>query len=406
MLPRVDNILKPIATIEAPSAVATIAATKQEVASLLDKLVIGKQLQAQVVSRLNDGTFFVKIAGATARMALPQNLKAGDSISLTLLALTPRPRFSLEGEHAKVTTTAVFSGYDLLKNIPQDPKTTQNTSPALDIEPSISYVLELEPGRTETVSSQKPITSDLTSPLVDLDESTTASAPTSLSNTGKLINQILKEAQQQDTPTTLIGKTVLLQSSEELLHPEKLAAQLQQTISSSGLFYESHVAKWAAGKLPITDLMREPQAQNTNANANAANFNEATASIEEQTIFSQIVHLQLDASEQQRILWQGKLLPDLPMEWEIRREQDQTQENDEEGNAESNWQSAVRFEMPQLGSVAATINMRSGQLQLLLRASMPETVNALQKHAAELTDSLKQAGSPIVSFSVKQDEQT
>ena len=69
---------------------------------------------------------------------------------------------------------------------------------------------------------------------------------------GKLINQILQVAQQQASPAALIGKTPLLQNSEELLQPDKLATHLQQTISSSGVFYESHVALWAAGKLPMT----------------------------------------------------------------------------------------------------------------------------------------------------------
>lgn len=403
MLPRVDNALKPIATIEAPSAVAAIAATKQEVASLLDRLVIGKQLQALVVSRLNDGTFFVKIAGATARMALPQNIKAGDSIPLTLLALTPRPTFSLDNAHSNVTTSAFFPGYDLLKNIPQNPRTIPDVSDASDIEASTSYVLDLEPGRTESLASQKPISSTPTAPLVDLDESTTASAPTSLSNAGKLINQILKVAQQQDAPTALVGKTPLLQNSEELRHPDTLATHLQHTISSSGLFYESHLAQWAAGKRPMTELMREPQAQN--AITALANPTETAGPADEQTAFSQIIPLQLDTLEHQRILWQGKLLPDLTMEWEIRREENTEHESDEERDTDSNWQSTVRFELPQLGTVAATINLRSGQLQLLLRTSSPETVRSLQNHAAELTESLKQAGSPLMSFSVKQDGQ-
>lgn len=397
MLPRVDTALKPIATIEAPSAVASIAATKQEVASLLDQLVIGKQLEAHVLSKLNDGTFFVKIAGATARMALPQTLKAGDSVSLTLLALKPRPSFSLGDAHANVTATAAFPGYNLAKNIAINPKTILNAASVSDSEPSISYVLDLEAGRTETVAPQKSISQDQELPLAGSDEATTASAPTNLSNTGKLINQILREARQQDMPAALIGKTPLLQSSEELTRPVQLATHLQQAISSSGLFYEAHVAQWAAGKLPLSELMREPQAQN----AVPANMVDSAIPVEQQTVISQIIHLQLDTLEQQRLLWQGKLLPDLPMEWEIRREP--RQERNEE--TDSNWQSTVRFELPQLGTVAATINMRSGQLQLLLRTNIPETVNSLQQHAAELTESLQQAGSPLASFSVRQDDQ-
>lgn len=40
-----------------------------------------------------------------------------------------------------------------------------------------------------------------------------------------------------------------------------LAKALIQSIESSGLFYESHLAQWAAGQRPITSLDREPQSR-------------------------------------------------------------------------------------------------------------------------------------------------
>lgn len=43
--------------------------------------------------------------------------------------------------------------------------------------------------------------------------------------------------------------------------PERIAAQLQQSIEHSGLFYESHVARWSRGELPLEVLRREPQMQ-------------------------------------------------------------------------------------------------------------------------------------------------
>ncbi|MGI4857943.1 MAG: flagellar hook-length control protein FliK [Janthinobacterium lividum] len=42
-----------------------------------------------------------------------------------------------------------------------------------------------------------------------------------------------------------------------------LARALQQTLESSGLFYESHLVQWASGQRPITDLDREPQSHLT-----------------------------------------------------------------------------------------------------------------------------------------------
>lgn len=40
-----------------------------------------------------------------------------------------------------------------------------------------------------------------------------------------------------------------------------IAARLQQSIQHSGLFYESHVARWFRGELPLEALRREPQMQ-------------------------------------------------------------------------------------------------------------------------------------------------
>ncbi|OXI32613.1 flagellar hook-length control protein FliK [Burkholderia sp. AU16741] len=40
-----------------------------------------------------------------------------------------------------------------------------------------------------------------------------------------------------------------------------LRAALAQTVSESGLFYESHLAQWLAGQRPLAALMREPQAR-------------------------------------------------------------------------------------------------------------------------------------------------
>ena len=403
MLPRVDTTHRPTASIESPSAGASIGATKQEVASKLDQLVVGKSVRGEILSRLDDGTFFVKLAGVTARMALPQNTKVGDSIPLTLVALTPRPTFLLEGAQSNTTTTAVFSRQDLIDSFLQNTSKENSSSSAATSKLISSDLLAAGSGRAELVSLQQAIDVDGKSPPVSPNDLAGLSTSTSLSNAGKLIDSLLKEAQQQGATNALVGKTALVQIGEELLHPGKLAAHLQQTISSSGLFYEAHIADWAAGKLTLSDLMREPQAQN--AQATILNSNSNTAAGEVPSNMAQMIHLQLDALEQQRIIWQGKLLPELPMEWEIRRDERQAQDGENDDGATSSWQSTVRFELPQLGVVAATINMHAGHLQLLLRTDTAETVNSLQKHASVLADALKQTGSSLDSFSVKQDDE-
>lgn len=60
MLPGVDNLPRPVSTTEALSAAGSIGGIKQDVVSKLDQLVIGKQVQGEALSRLNDGTFLSK----------------------------------------------------------------------------------------------------------------------------------------------------------------------------------------------------------------------------------------------------------------------------------------------------------------------------------------------------------
>lgn len=431
MLPRVDTNIRPIAAIEAPSAAAIIGATKQEAASRFERLEIGKQIQGEILSRLNDGTFFVKLAGATARMALPQNSKVGESIPLTLVALTPRPTFLLETGHGNATTTATFSRQDLIQNFIGAPK---GEAPALsnkdaDLEASVSYVLETEqnqhnsavPGkpiadtasnipaeqlRANSLLASKVLTDTPIGKLAEQAETNASSTPTNLSDTGRLINKILLQAQQQGAPSALIGKTPLLNNAEELKHPDKLASHLQQTISSSGIFYEAHVANWLEGKMTRADLMREPQAQLGNSAANIAN---AATTPEDHTTLAQMIHLQLDVLEQQKITWQGQLLPGLPFDWEI-TQQDRQAQSESESKAESDepeasWQSVIRFELPHLGVVAATMNFHAGQLQLFLRSDTDDTVHILKEHSLELMQALDGAGAPLASLQVKRDEQ-
>jgi hypothetical protein len=350
--------------IDAPQAAASIGQTKQQVAASLSQLVVGKQMQSSVLSRLDDGTFIVKLDGATARMTLPEGAKVGDNLALTFLGLKPRPTFLLEQGKGNATSA------------------TLTTTTAISIKADSLEKLLLAPAAEEA----------------NLPNS---SASINLSHTAKLINAILQQAQQQGAATSLAAKTALIAGSGELINPDKLTIQLQKSLSSSGLFYESHVAQWAAGKLSLVDLMREPQAQM----APLALKTPTTEAGSELTASAQIMHLQLDALEQQRIAWQGKLTPELPFQWEISRDRHQAKQEEGEEQDQASWQSTLRFEFPHLGVVSATINMRAGHLQLLLKTNTADTVNTLQQNVAVLSDSLKRTGTPLDSFHVNQDEQ-
>jgi hypothetical protein len=81
-----------------PEAVQRSAATgdlRQEVFQRNLAGLMGQSVQAQVLSRLTDGSFLVKVAGTPARMMLPQNAQVGSEVPLTLIGLNPRPTFQI-----------------------------------------------------------------------------------------------------------------------------------------------------------------------------------------------------------------------------------------------------------------------------------------------------------------------
>jgi hypothetical protein len=65
--------------------------------------MLGREMQAAVLSRYGDGSFLVRVDTVVARMQLPQGTKTGDALQMTLRSLTPRPTFELGAEHGNAT---------------------------------------------------------------------------------------------------------------------------------------------------------------------------------------------------------------------------------------------------------------------------------------------------------------
>lgn len=364
MLPRADLTgTQPLARIEALAPTTPAGDARQEAFNRLALIAIGKQLQAQVLSRLNDGTFLVRIAGAPARMSLPAGANIGDVLDLTLVATTPRPTFLLG----------------------QPPR----------------------------------------------------AAVASLSAAGRFIGNLLQSTQQEGAPASLVGKAPLLTSPAA--GPSQVAVALQSALAFSGLFYESHVSQWAQGGRALADLMQEPQAQpgklpqtetscvdlarpiaNTRASADAGRpwadpmrgmplparttgpadadgLAQLTAMGSEA---AHMINMQLDALERRHVLWQGELWPGQPLEWDV---SDETPESEDETGTQA-WQSVVRFELPTLGAVTATIRLADGHVQVKVRTSTEPAASLLRTHGSLLAGALEAAGSPLDLLTVRQDE--
>lgn len=250
-----------------------------------------------------------------------------------------------------------------------------------------------------TLLGKAPLTPS--SELPALDHTTPQST---LSSTARVLTAVLTTAQSgQTAQLALIGKTALFGNG--LPATDELAQKLQDTISKSGLFYESHVTEWVKGERTLPELMREPQMQRMAQGGEqaaaraAANGPDLTA--------AQMINQQLHTHEQGRVQWQGEAWPGQPMQWDVRREQ--REKGKQDGGAgddtpEQIWRSGVRFRFPLLGEVTASVTLIGGQVHIQVQTGSDDTAGTLRTHAGRLEQAMEAAGAPLSSLLITQDQ--
>jgi len=387
MLPRTDNLgARPLAYVEAPTPASASTDARQEVYHRLNQISLGQEVPAKVLERLQDGTFLVRVADASARMSLPVGAKVGDELSMTLVDRQPRPTFLLG---------VAGQAHD-------------------------------------------------------------GDAPARLSSAARLIDSLLHSAQQNGGATALAGRVPML--PKPLADTAQVAAALHDTVDASGLFYESHLAQWATGSRSLTALLGEPQAAQGGAATSASGNTEAAllrhlasqwisngqsipelaAELQARTgnttqpglesqlnrliqqlgnsqqsqaggaagelnpQVAQLIQAQLNALETQRFAWQGELWPGQKFAWEVERDAGHGKEQDQQ----EAWQSAVKFDLPHLGQVSATIHLTGERVSILVRTEAAASAALLRAHGGELALALDAAGSPLDALIVNDDNKT
>jgi len=440
MVSGVDTPVAQSPLIEASTNVVLVNQARQGTIVNSSQLVVGKQFQAEVVASLTDGTYIVKVADVAARMQLPNSPEVGSKVSLTLLSTTPRATFLLnppgsEQSSGNGTTANAILGTTVKQLIDefnqtaggkaQNPVANGNPNPGTPSASTPSNGLTLQPGSAVTATNN----TNAEPRLINISTPETDSAPANLSSAGKLVNQLIQNTPQQASIVN-VSKVPLVSTPQATVNTMMKA--LQGGVANSGVFYESHLLQWAEGTLPTAELMKEPQAkfpvptpETTTAQNNAQSTDTGKLTLP-QTVansllgaFSKtdnaasavspaitlpkeatpLIQQQLQTMEQQRFVWQGELWPGQPMEWEIaQNEKDQGQGQQ---SGEPTWQSAVRFELPQLGSVSAQLQLTGNHLRINITAKDKTTALMLQNHAPELSNALDAAGTQLDSLLVK-----
>ena len=249
-----------------------------------------------------------------------------------------------------------------------------------------------------TLLGKAPLT-----PAGDLPRLDHTTPQSTLSSTARVLTTVLTTAQAgQTAQLALIGKTALFGNGAP--DTDALTQKLQDTISKSGLFYESHVTEWAKGERTLPELMREPQMQRM---AQAGESAARAAAGGPDLSAAQMINQQLHTHEQGRVQWQGEAWPGQAMQWEVRREQRQGGGHDGGGDAdeapEAVWRSGVRFRFALLGEVEAAVTIVGGQVHIQVQAGSGDAAEALRRHAGRLERAMEAAGAPLSSLHIAGD---
>ena len=358
--------LPQVARTAATAPVAPVADPRQQAFQRALASQLGQSLQAEVLGKLSDGSFVVRVADMAARMPLPQNVQVGSQVPLTLVALTPRPTF-------QVATSQ--GGAAFAEAGPPLPEGAN---------PHASPLAWLEGSQAAALTRASALLAGSQS-LPVFAGGADDGAGASLSKAGKALGDIIAAAQKADTPATVaIGRSPLLAAPGG--DAGQIAAALREGLANSGLFYESHVAEWAQGSRAQATLAAEPQARGMAPPADPAT--------------AQLINLQLNAHEQSRVAWQGQLWPGQELRWEIERDAPERDANGgEDGAAAPGWQSSLTLRFGRLGEVAAKVVLSGGQLHIRLDAP-DATHDLLQAGSARLAEALDAAGTPLTTLAI------
>ncbi|MFZ6753135.1 flagellar hook-length control protein FliK [Undibacterium sp. Dicai25W] len=224
------------------------------------------------------------------------------------------------------------------------------------------------------------------------------SSVTVLSNFSKLIDILLRPSENLQSLHASTSKPMLTELTE-LQDTQKVSTLLHKEVSTSGVFYESHLADWVEGKKTIADLSLEPQSQLPTLNNSYAGLKTGENSPYKE--LTQIIQQQFHTLENNSLRWQGELIAGQKIEFEIRRDNHQKKPNQPKDNNETYWQSEVRFTLPSLGVVATKIQLSGNHLSVTIDTDLEATEKALRAHAPEFAISMNSIGTTLESFTVK-----
>lgn len=401
---------------------------------------VGVEYEGKVLDPLPGGRYLVQVAGQKLDMGLPTQARAGDTVRLTFLSMGPRPTFLMHAqpqatpvEPVQISRTAQQVGA-LMRiaqplgqalapagapmaasgGVPADflpatamgraPMGLAEASPMADpprIPPTGQAAQALTGAGSAAVSPGAAAARPIVADVVLLQGHTPTSVPASTAvaspNTA-LLGQAVDRSWNSVGADPALRPTVLADTAAP--SDRSLPARLAQTVRESGLFYESHLARWVKGSYPFEALLNEPLARLGRGPGPMPGLAELGGMPEEA---ARMAGRQLQMLEGAPFLWQGFAWPGQWMDWWV--EERKGGQGDGPGGEEPHaWSTELRLTLPRMGAVQAQLSLRGRDVSLRLRAAEASAARAMTQALPTLQRGLECAGLRPVNLAVVTEE--
>ncbi len=238
-----------------------------------------------------------------------------------------------------------------------------------------------------------------------------------ISDTGRWLSSFLGEASGSVPTQATLGilRTLLAGPTTDAT---LLGRMLQQGLRESGLFYESHLARWFGGDFQMEEILKEPQGRLSPRLAQAvgqpgtladelvragirtgspeimeALFKKAGSGMAHEGIADQrtlaIVTEQLSSLQNGQLVFQGDLFPGRRMEWTIAERE---AGRGRSGGRERSWETTITITLPHLGPVTAQLTLDGTSVAIKVNVEDGANVPVLEEGRTRLVGQLEGAG--------------
>jgi hypothetical protein len=223
-----------------------------------------------------------------------------------------------------------------------------------------------------------------------------ASTSLDLSPTGRLLQAALAStasgpvAGEDTAPPLVPGPPV----------PAALALRLADAIAQSGIFYESHLARWVRDGHPPDVLATEPQAR-WEIERSADLRGQASASPDGMPAGAlPLLQQQLEALDARSVTWAGLLWPGQPAKLTIAGDDCGARPDVPDERADLHWQTRIELTLPMLGRVVVTLAFHHDSVQVRITAADRATAQRLQDERPSLETALGGRALALARFEV------